>query len=73
MLRTRSRYWCSLWRGEGEGWREGGIVVVLVEGLVSATVATGVVSRGTDTAAVGSVSATVATTEVSRGMVSKCN
>lgn len=42
------------------------------EGLVSATVATGVVSRGVVAAAVGSVSATVATTEVSRGMVGKC-
>lgn len=42
--------------------------VPVVDGLVSATVATGVVSRGTVTAAAGSVSATVATTEVTRGM-----
>lgn len=46
---------------------------MLAEGLVSATVATRVASRGTDTAAVGSVSATVATTEVSRGMAEKGN
>lgn len=55
------------------GWGGGRIVGALVEGLVSATVATGVVWRGAAAAALGSVSAIVATAEVSRVMVEMFN
>lgn len=55
------------------GWGGGRIVGALVEGLVSATVATGMVWRGAAAAALGSVSATVATAEVSRVMAETRN
>lgn len=74
ILRTSSRYWHSSWWGREGGWGGGRIVGALVEGFVSATVATGVVWRGgAAAAALGSVSATVATAEVSRVMAETCN